>query len=898
MDLKTQLETIAKNHQASIQNLKTKFDRLADKQSGRPSGSLPSNTQPNPRGNNSKAYQPPQSRNEHVNVVFTRSGKSYDPPDNPNDQQKNSENPINFDSDDEDDEPTPQPKTQPTKPVKETPLPKPYKPEIPYPQSLRKEKMEAQYGKFLDMIRAVRINQIFPAFLSDESSAMIQNKVPPKLGDPRSFLILCNFNKNFSCNALADLGASINLMPYSLNAKLSLETLKPTKMSVRLADKSFQYPVGIAENMLVEVGKFTFPGDFRYSRMEIDSNFPHLGTTIFLHTTYAVIRDKQKPHNHGVGTERIDLYIDSSDENTLISTMIPCLSIDEAFAWKTTDIPGICPSFCKHKIQLLAGKKPVVQKQRRLNPNMQEVVKKEITKLLDTGIIYPIADSPWVSPIHCVPKKCDITVVTNENDELVTTRTITMLRKCHFMVKEGIVLGHKVSSAGLEVDKAKINVISKLPPPTNIKEFDIEIKDRKGTENVVADHLSQIENDVSSDDSDVDDNFPRETLMEINTKNEPWFANFANYLEEPYLFKGIDFIGPFLKSHKFEYILVVVDYVSKWAEAQALPTNDALVVITFLKKLFYRFGIPKALISDQDEAPSNESSNIENGIEGLGKGTVIIQRDFDALEAELQQAHTQISKLQKKQIGCNHKISLARYRIAELGEVINDMETQCLQKEHQQRKHRGYDSRCPLEKLVCYSVHLKMQLGKCLGNPDREHRPSWNTCSKKWETTKSLSAVNLSTLMVPNNDKLLEAFIGGLPQSIERNVTASKPQTLEEAINIAQRLMDQVTKAMGSNAISREAGRAYAVTPLENSRYARDLPLCKRCNFHHTGPCIGKCNICNKVGHLSKNCRNKKPATGSNQLPVTVVCHACGEKGHYTNQCARPTSMPKEAPTC
>ncbi|GJY40516.1 putative reverse transcriptase domain-containing protein, partial [Tanacetum coccineum] len=230
MDLKTQLETVAKNHQASIQNLETKFDRLADKQSGRPSGSLPSNTQPNPQ-------------------------------DNLHDQQNNSENPINFDSDDEDDEPTPQPKTQPPKLVKETPLPKPYKPKIPYPQRLRKEKMEAQYGKFLDMIRAVRINvplvdvlagmpnygkflkelisnkhkieQISAAFLSDESSAMIQNKVPPKLGDPGSFLIPYNFNKNFSCNALADLGASINLMPYSLYAKLSLETIKPTKMSIR-----------------------------------------------------------------------------------------------------------------------------------------------------------------------------------------------------------------------------------------------------------------------------------------------------------------------------------------------------------------------------------------------------------------------------------------------------------------------------------------------------------------------------------------------------------------------------------------------------------------------------------------------------------------------------------------
>ncbi|GJR12501.1 hypothetical protein Tco_0795153 [Tanacetum coccineum] len=99
-----QLETVAKNHQASIQNLETKFDRLAEKQSGRPSGSLPSNTQPNPRGNNSKANQPPQSCNEQVNVVFTRSGKTYDSPINPNEQQEDAEI---FDSDDENEEPTP-----------------------------------------------------------------------------------------------------------------------------------------------------------------------------------------------------------------------------------------------------------------------------------------------------------------------------------------------------------------------------------------------------------------------------------------------------------------------------------------------------------------------------------------------------------------------------------------------------------------------------------------------------------------------------------------------------------------------------------------------------------------------------------------------------------------------
>ncbi|GJU10244.1 reverse transcriptase domain-containing protein [Tanacetum coccineum] len=354
-----------------------------------------------------------------------------------------------------------------------------------------------------------------------------------------------------------------------------------------------------------------------------------------------------------------------------------------------------------------------------------EVVKKEIVKLLDTGIIYPITDSPWVSPIHCVPKKGGITVFTNKNNELVPTRTVTGWRvcidycklneatakdhsllsfmdqmcmfvifhdmieesievfmddfsvfensfdtclnnldkmlqcckdahlvlnweKCHFMVKEGIVLGHKASSADLKVDKAKIDIILKLPPPANIKgirsflghanfyrrfikdfskiarpltkllekdtpfefddecqkafellkekltcapvivspnwnlsfelmcdasdfvvgailviafdkfrsylilsktirwilllqEFDIEIKDRKRTENVVADHLSRMENDESSNDNEADDNFPGETLMEINTKDEPWFADFANYLVGDIIPKGMTY---------------------------------------------------------------------------------------------------------------------------------------------------------------------------------------------------------------------------------------------------------------------------------------------------------------------------------------------------------------------
>ncbi|GKF97791.1 hypothetical protein Tco_0293612, partial [Tanacetum coccineum] len=76
-----------------------------------------------------------------------------------------------------------------------------------------------------------------------------------------------------------------------------------------------------------------------------------------------------------------------------------------AIAWKISDIKGIDPQFCTHKILMEENAKPVVQHQIRVNPKIHEVIKQEVIKLLDAGLIYPISDSPWVSPVHCVPKK-------------------------------------------------------------------------------------------------------------------------------------------------------------------------------------------------------------------------------------------------------------------------------------------------------------------------------------------------------------------------------------------------------------------------------------------------------------------------------------------------------------
>ena len=102
----------------------------------------------------------------------------------------------------------------------------------------------------------------------------------------------------------------------------------------------------------------------------------------------------------------------------------------EAIRWTIADIKGISPLICTHRIFLDAECKPIVQPQRRLNPTLKEVVKKEVLKLLDAGIIYPISDSKWVSPVQVVPKKGGMTVVKNESNELIPTRTVTGWRVC------------------------------------------------------------------------------------------------------------------------------------------------------------------------------------------------------------------------------------------------------------------------------------------------------------------------------------------------------------------------------------------------------------------------------------------------------------------------------------
>ncbi|GJW28055.1 reverse transcriptase domain-containing protein [Tanacetum coccineum] len=557
-----------------------------------------------------------------------------------------------------------------------------------------------------------------------------------------------------------------------------------------------------------------------------------------------------------VGTDKLPVIIAKDLKDEEKAALIKVLkSHKQAIGWQLSDIKGINPEFCTHNILMEDDFKPAVQHQRRVNPKIHEVIKKEVLKLLDAGLIYPISDSPWVSLVHYVPKKGGFTVVKNDENELIPTRLVTgwrvcidyrklndatrkdhfplpfmdkmlerlarkkyycfldgfsgyfqipidpqdqekttftcpygtfayrrmpfglcnapgtfqrcmmaifhdmiektmevfmddfsvfgnsfgtclshldkMLKRCedtnlclnweksHFMVKEGIVLGHKISKNGIEVDKAKVDVIAKLPHPTTVKgirsflghagfyrrfiqdfskiarpmtrllEKDtpfffskecieaFQTLKKKLTEAPIlvapdwdlpfelmcdasdfaigavlgqrkTKHFQPIHY-TSKTMTDAQANYTT-TEKELLAVVTPWFADFANYhtgnfvvkgissqqknkffkdvkhyfWDDPYLFKiyadqvirrcvaGQEAIDIIIACHSGptgghydanyiakKYILVAVDYLSKWVEAKALPTNDTQVVVKFLESLFARFGTPRAIISDR-----------------------------------------------------------------------------------------------------------------------------------------------------------------------------------------------------------------------------------------------------------------------------------------------------------
>ncbi|GJZ81557.1 reverse transcriptase domain-containing protein [Tanacetum coccineum] len=660
--------------------------------------------------------------------------------------------------------------------------------------------------------------------VNENCSAVILKKFLEKLGDPGRFLIPCDFPEMNECLALADLGASINLMPLSIWKELSLPALTKTRMILELADRTISTPTGIAEDVFVKVGTFFFPADFVVVDYVADPRAPLILGRPFLRTARALIdvHGEQMTLRHddqsvtfkvgdtktlsyniiesvnrvdvidiaceeyvqevleisesGNPTSTSDLRIDlalhlslpaeevksscedppdlelkdlpshleyaflegddklpviiaknlkDEDKTALIKVL---KSHKHAIAWKISDIKGIDPQFCTHKILMEENAKPVVQHQRRVNPKIHEVIKQEVIKLLDAGLIYPISDSPWFRQRKTIAVTadtlCELTMteaqaITLQGKELLAVVYAFEKFRPYLVLSKSIVYtDHSALKYLLAKQDAKPRLLRWI---LLLQEFDVVIRDKKGAENLAADHLSRLENPHQSEleKKEITETFPLETLGMVTFRgddNAPWFADFANYhagnfvikgmssqqkrkffkdvkhyfWDDPFLFKicadqvirrcvsgqeafdilkachsgptgghyganytakkvfdsgfywptiykdahdfvtqcdicqrqgkisqrdempqnsiqvceifdmwGIDFMGPFPSSRGNKYILVAVDYLSKWVEAKALPTNDARVVCKFLKSLFSRFGAPRAIISDR-----------------------------------------------------------------------------------------------------------------------------------------------------------------------------------------------------------------------------------------------------------------------------------------------------------
>ncbi|GJT42348.1 hypothetical protein Tco_0951063 [Tanacetum coccineum] len=514
-EFKNEIQTTMRNQSNELNNdLKNMMSSFFQMNSPSGSGSLPSNTVANSRGD--------------LKAITTRSGVSYDGPTIP---------PTS----------SPLPKELPREPeaTKDKPevAPKPNpKPSIPYPLRLNdqklREKANNQMLKFLQIFQRLHFDLSFvdallhmPKFastfksllsnkeklfelaytpLNENCSAVLLKKLPEKLGDPDKFLIPCDFSELVECLALADLGASINLMP------LSVWKNYRSQLTLRVNDEAITFKVGhtsryprnyydesvnqinvidvACEEYAQEVLRFldsstsgnptpsdpiisssspSFTpfegGDFILEEMETflhtpdtpsnldDDYYDTEGDILYLEKllneypsqnlssmknedlkqvdvtmTKPSIEEppelelKDLPPNLEYsfleGTDKLPVIISKELKDEEKAALLKVLKSHKwAIAWKISDIKGIYPRFCTHKILMEDDFKPAVQHQRRVNPKIHEVIKKEVIKLLDARLIYPISDSPWVSPVHYVTKKGGMSIIENEDNELIPT---------------------------------------------------------------------------------------------------------------------------------------------------------------------------------------------------------------------------------------------------------------------------------------------------------------------------------------------------------------------------------------------------------------------------------------------------------------------------------------------
>ncbi|KAG8485946.1 hypothetical protein CXB51_020224 [Gossypium anomalum] len=419
-------DALIQSQVTTLKNLQNQMGQLATELKNRPQGALPSDTE------NTRSLG-----KEHCKTLTLRSGKIVEPntieaEKEPTDAQDSEEvQPsveISISQEPESAKPDkviPEPANsdQLTTPLDAELLQKTNqpvsvkKPPPPYPQRLQKQKQEIQFKKFLDVLKQLHINIPLVEALEQMPNTYLQDKLPPKLKDPGCFTIPCNIGATYCGKALCELGASINLMPMSIFRKLGIGEVRPTTVTLQLAVQSLAHPEGKIEDGLVTFNVFKsmrFPdtiddcsavSDLEDLIVEKELNYVEDPLEQILTSgppndeeddeQLALLEANQRGFNPQSRFESLELEKREYAQPKVSIEEPPKLELKKAIGWTIADIRGISPSVCMHKIILEDGKKETIDGQRRLNPIMKDIVKKEIIKWLDAGIIYPISDSSW-----------------------------------------------------------------------------------------------------------------------------------------------------------------------------------------------------------------------------------------------------------------------------------------------------------------------------------------------------------------------------------------------------------------------------------------------------------------------------------------------------------------------
>nr|GEU48838.1 retrovirus-related Pol polyprotein from transposon TNT 1-94 [Tanacetum cinerariifolium] len=496
--------------------------------------------------------------------------------------------------------------------------------------------------KFASTLKALignkeKLSKMARTPMNEHCLAVILNKLRRKLGDPGKFLIPCEFPGMDECLALADLDASINLMPLSVWEGLSFLKLTSTCMTLELVDRSVSKPIGIAKDVSVKVGVFHFPADFVVIDFKPDPRVLLILGRCFLKAGRALIDVHKGELTLQYSQEVLGFFdvIASGNptpyDDLIVSTTSPTLTLFvdsdfllfeevDAFLGLEDDpnSPKINPFYyvLEGDILLLEAilnsePLPPLPNHEQYMPSLKKELKVWKPKLLNLPLMNLLRC--MLAIFHDMIEKTmevfmDDFLVFGNSFENCLSRLDKMLQRCedtnlclnweksHFMVKEGIVLGHKISKNGIKVDKAKVDVIAKLPHPTTVKgkgnvsrsvcirkipvishheqkhsaygslrpqvslakkdakvrllwwvlllqEFDFKALDTKRAENLVADHLSRLENPYENvlDPKEINETFPLETLSMVTfcgDSSASWFADFANYHAGNFIVKG------------------------------------------------------------------------------------------------------------------------------------------------------------------------------------------------------------------------------------------------------------------------------------------------------------------------------------------------------------------------